>query len=181
MPPPGLRSGGYIATDAGVNLADDLSISSGSISLSPGVRWDFSTGYAIKLSDQITLAPEVELGVIYNALASASAGPYSGSYLQVPVMANAILNWQMDIPNLVFYAGGGAGLDFNILNVSGVNGIGLDVTGGETDFAWQVMAGVKYSFGSSEVGVGYKYLAVQPSGLETEGNNTILLCYTLHF
>lgn len=43
------------------------------------------------------------------------------------------------------------------------------------------MAGIKYSFGASEVGLGYKYLAVQPNGLQTVGNNTFMLCYSVHF
>lgn len=181
VPPPGLRSGFYIATDAGLNLADDLAISrsTGSISLSPGVRWDLSMGYAIKLTDELTLAPELEVGVIYNELDTASAGhnhaSVSGAYYQVPIMVNAVLNWQFS-PNWVLYAGAGAGYDYNYLDVTGVS-----VTGGESDFAWQGMAGIKYAFGASEVGLGYKYLAVQPSGLNTIGNNTFMLSYTLHF
>lgn len=184
VPPPGLRSGVYFATDAGVNLADDLTVSRNSVSLSPGVRWDVSMGYAIKLADQLTLAPELEVGIIYNALDSASAGrksaSVSGSYIQVPVMANAVLNWQF-CPSWVLYAGAGAGYDYSYLDVTGVNGRGIDASGGESDFAWQGMAGIKYAFGSSEVGLGYKYLAVQPSGLDTIGNNTFTLSYTLHF
>lgn len=183
-PPPELRSGLYMATEAGVNLADDLTVARDSIKLSPGVRWDLSMGYAVKLSDQVTLAPEVEVGIIYNALDSISAGrlgaSISGSYVQVPVMANAVLNWQFS-PNWVLYAGAGAGYDYNNLDITGVNGNGVEVTGGESDFAWQGMAGIKYAFGSSELGLGYKYLAVQPSGLDTVGNNAFLLSYTLHF
>ena len=184
VPPPGLRSGLYLATDAGLNLADDLAVSGGSVSLSPGVRWDFSMGYAIKLADNLTLAPEVECGIIYNALDNASAGhrsaSASGSFWQVPLMANVVLNWQF-YPHWVLYGGGGAGLDYNTLSVDSVNGYGIYMTGSESDFAWQGMAGIKYVFGSSELGVGWKYLAVQPSGLQTVGNNAFMLSYTVHF
>ena len=180
----GLSSGLYLATDAGLNLADNLTTSSGSISLSPGLRWDFSTGYAFKLSDQLTLAPELEVGIIYNSLDNASAGgqsaSVSGSFTQVPLLANAVLNWQFS-PNWVAYAGAGAGLDYSFLSVSSAGGIGLGATASESDFAWQGMAGIRYKFGSSELGLGYKYLAVQPSGLQTVGNNAFMVSYTFHF
>lgn len=179
VPPPGLRQGLYLATDAGVNLAGNLTVPSGSISLSPGVRWDMIMGYAIKLSDNVTLSPEVEFGIIYNGLNTASAGhrsaSASGSFFQVPLMANAVVNWQFS-PRWVLYGGGGAGLDYSSLDVTGVGW-----SNGESDFAWQGMAGIKYAFANSEVGLGYKYLAVQPSGLRTIGNNMILLSYTMHF
>lgn len=182
----GLQSGLYMATDLGLNLADDLTVSSvGSVSLSPGVRWDLSTGYAFKLADQLTLAPEVEVGVIYNPLdkATAAGGPsasISGSYVQVPVMGNGIVNWQFS-PHWVAYAGGGAGYDYMSLDVTSVGGASFSGTSNESDFAWQGLAGIRYAFGSSEVGLGYKYLAVKPSGMETIGNSTILLSFTVHF
>lgn len=172
----GLQSGSYIATDLGLNLASDLTVPFvGSISLSPGVRWDISTGYAFKLADQLTLAPEVELGIIYNPLDKATGGgSVSGSYVQVPVMADGVLNWQFS-PHWVVYAGGGAGVDYSSLDISGAG------TGRESDFAWQGLAGIRYGFGPGEIGLGYKYLAVKPSGMETIGNNTVLVTLMFHF
>lgn len=180
----GLKSGLYLSTDAGLNLADNLTMSEGSISLSPGLRWDVSMGYAFKLSDRFSLDPEMEVGILYNSLDTASAGgqgaSVSGSLTQVPVLANAVLNWQFN-PHWVAYAGGGAGYDYSSLNVSSVGGIGIGATGSESDFAWQGMAGIRYMFGSSELGLGYKYLAVKLSGLQTVGNNAIMVSYTFHF
>ncbi len=191
VPPPELRSGVYLGTEVGLNLADDLTGSghtflgptTASVSFSPGVRWDLSLGYAIKLADQLTLGPEVEVGILYNPLDSVSgraAGvsvskSISGYLIQVPVMGNAVLRWQFS-PGWVLYGGGGAGYDYCVLGVNNDDHIGH-----EGDFAWQAMVGLKYAFGPSEVGLGYKYLAVQPSGAKTVGNNSIMLSYTVHF
>jgi hypothetical protein len=137
-------------------------------------------GYDFKLSDQLSLAPELEIGLMYNPLDTATSTgggskSISGQFLQVPMMANAILNWQF-APNWVAYGGAGAGMDYSILNATGVS-----VIGSEADFAWQGMVGVRYAFGSSEVGLGYKYLSVQPSGVNTVGNSSIMASYTYHF
>jgi opacity protein-like surface antigen len=168
----------YFGTDAGVNLADDLSVSGvGSVSLSPGVRGDLTTGYAIKLSDQLSIAPELEVGFIYNSFDKATAGgvsaPASGDFFQMPLLANAVLDWHIS-SDFVAYAGGGAGFDYLVSSSYGN-------IGSETDFAWQGEAGLKYKLGSGELGLGYKYLACKPSGMGTVGNSAILLSYTFHF
>jgi opacity protein-like surface antigen len=174
-------TGLYLGTDVGLNLADDLVVPGfGSISLDPGVRWDVTMGYAFKLADQLTLAPEVEVGLMYNSYDKATefgvgSAPISGDLLQVPIVANLILNWHFS-DNWVAYGGGGAGYDYFETDN---NDIGLSSS--ESDFAWQGEAGIKYKFGASELGLGYKYLASQPSGLQTVGNSAILVSYTLHF
>jgi hypothetical protein len=178
--------GFYMATDAGVNIADNLVVPTGSISLGTGVRWDVSMGYDFKLSDQFSLAPELEVGLMYNPLDTATPNggksvSASGQFIQVPVMANGILNWNFS-PNWVAYAGAGAGIDEDVLNVSSVGGNSTTgLTGNECDFAWQGMVGIRYAFGSSEIGLGYKYLSVKPNGVQTVGNSAIMASYTLHF
>jgi opacity protein-like surface antigen len=179
-------SGFYIGTDLGVNLADKLTTPSLSISLDPGLRWDVSMGYAIKLSDQFTLAPELETGILYNSLdkgtlTGGSSVPVSGEYFQVPLLANLVLNWHFT-PHWVAYAGAGGGFDADTLNVSSVNNTPITDIGSEVDAAWQVEAGVRYKFGgSSDLGLGYEYLAATPNGLKTVGNSAILASYTFHF
>jgi hypothetical protein len=181
--------GFYMATDAGVNLADNLVLpgaNGGSISSGTGIRWDVSMGYDFKLSDQLSLAPEMEVGLMYNPLDTATptgggSTPISGQYLQVPVLANGILNWNFS-PHWVAYGGVGAGLDYGVLNITGIGGNNVgNLTGGEADFAWQGMVGIRYAFGSSEVGLGYKYLSVKPNGVDTVGNSAIMVSYTCHF
>ena len=183
-------SGFYLGMDLGLNVASDLTenipdVGSGSISQYPGLRLDISAGYAFKLSDQFTLAPEVEVGVMVNALNEASvpgAGTASvqGYFTQVPLMVNGVLNWQFD-PNWDAYVGAGVGRDYMSLDITSVAGESTSITGSESDAAWQFMLGIQYKYGSSELGLGYKYLAVQPSGMSTVGNSAILLCYVVHF
>lgn len=183
----GLRSGPYVTTDAGVNLAEKLKgrgdLTGLSASFSPGVRWDLSTGYAFKLADALTLAAELQVGIIYNSFDRASynapgfsiSAPIDGNFLQVPLLFNAIVNYEV-LHNWVIYAGGGVGVNFVFDNISG-----SDVIGDESDFAWQGFGGIKYEFGRSDLGVGYKYLGFQPSGAKTLGNNDILVSYGFHF
>lgn len=163
----GLKTGLYLTPDAGVNLLS--ASSSGAPSFDPGLRLDLSTGYAIKLADQVTLAPELEVGYLYNTWSKQGA---SGHVSQVPVLGNIILNYQFT-PNWTIYGGGGAGCDY------------ADASGGnlnETDFAWQGEAGIRYAFGSSEIGVGYKYLGFETSHGNTRiDNNAIMASYTFHF
>ena len=171
-------SGYYLAADAGLNLADNLSARNFSISLDPGFRLDASAGYAFKLSNQFSLAPEFEAGFIYNSFSINSS---SGYYMQVPLIANALLNWRFS-SGWVAYAGGGVGYNYNYFSDSHIGGFSLGpAANGEFDFAWQAMAGIHYHFGGGEIGLGYKYLAVQPSDWQTVGNNTILISYTFYF
>jgi opacity protein-like surface antigen len=201
-PAPGLRSGAYMSTDAGVNLlsdfrpsgstasavASDFGLTGLKLSFSPGVRWDISAGYAFKLGDNVTLAAELETGIIYNSFDKASAksgdstitASVNGELLQVPLMVNGILNWQF-ASNWIIYAGGGVGADFSFTSTdNNASRIG-DTFGSETDFGWQGMGGIKYHFGFSDIGIGYKYLGFTPSGAKTLSNNDILASYALHF
>ncbi len=188
VPAPTLRSGAYAVVDAGLNLPDDLANSHGSISLNSGVRCDLSVGYAFKIVDQLTIAPAAEVGIIYDSTKTASfngtSKSASGSFYQVPVLADLILNWEF-YPHCVFYAGGGAGVEYNKLNATGIvtgrRGISTDVLNGEAAFAWQALFGFRYTFGANEVSVGYKYLGTQPSGLNALGNHAIMAAYSVHF
>lgn len=179
-------SGGfYMNTDVGLNLMDNLKSGPVSISMDPGVRWDISMGYAFKISDQLTLGPEFETGVLYNSMDKASVGPLSaslsGDYVQVPLLANLVLNWNFS-HDWVAYAGFGGGADVSLLDVSSVRNVAINQISSETDGAWQAEAGIRYKIGgSSALGLGYKYLAFTPSGLTTVGNNSIMASYTINF
>lgn len=166
-PAPGLRQGFYVGADAGGNLLS-VTHSSGT-TFDPGLRVDLDLGYAIKVCDHFTLAPELEGGYLYNTWSAAGA---SGHVTQVPGLGKIVANFEF-APNWVVYVGGGAGCAY--VDASGAN---LH----ETDFAWQGEAGIRYAFGSSDIGVGYKYLGFDTAhGNARFDNNSIMASYTFHF
>lgn len=170
-------AGFYVSADAGVNLESDLIVSDGSYSLNPGLRADGALGYGFNLGRGLTLAPQAEAGVMYNTMNHASAAgmssiEVSGSYTQVPIMGDALLKWRF-CRHWFVYGGGGAGCDINYLKIDTFDGMTINSSANETDSAWQVMGGIGCQVGPAELGLGYKYLAVKPSGLQTINNNTI--------
>jgi len=165
-PAPGLRSGFYLGADAGVNLLQ-ISGTESSVTADSGLRLDLTTGYAFKLTDHVTLAPELEVGYIENTFKSADSS-HTRELDQVPVLGNVLLNWELT-PNWTLYGGGGAGVD------------SYSVSSSDTVFAWQGEAGIRYAFGSSEIGVGYKYLGFETSDHVNIDNHSILASFTYHF
>ena len=187
VPPPTLRSGAYFAVDAGLNVPDNLANSHATATLATGVRCDLSLGYAIPVVKHLTIAPAAEMGILYSSLNTLSTASgtanVSGSFYQIPVMGDLIVNWEF-FPHCVLYGGGGAGVEYNKLNVSGntaVHGFSTDITNGEAGFAWQVLTGIRYTIGATEISVGYKYLSSDASGLNTIGNSAIMAAFAVHF
>jgi opacity protein-like surface antigen len=176
-------SGFYLSTDAGLNLTSDLNASDVSISLRPGVRGDASAGHAWKLGDELSAGAELETGILYNTLDRATTQGQSvaagGSLTDVPFLAHAVLRWQFH-PHWIAYAGAGVGCTFSSLHLS-AGGSNYGLTGTDVDFAWQIMAGVHYQIGSSEIGLGYEYFSFRRSGLQRIGNNSIVASYTFCF
>jgi opacity protein-like surface antigen len=178
--------GFYLGADAGVNLADDLVSdfgSSASVSLNPGIRGDFFAGYAFGLSDHLTLAPELELGAIYNSFGNGSASGQNtsggGDLVQVPLMVNAVLSYKFS-PRWSTYGGVGVGAEYFDVSVS--DGSSLSgLAGSEGDVAWQVMIGIQCKLGPGDLGLGYKYLGCSALFFNNIGNNTISASYTIHF
>ncbi len=179
-------SGFYVGADAGINFESDLTYTGSGIpyqlSVQTGVRADATVGYAIKLTDHLTIGPEVEGGVIYNTINQLSSGignfSGTGSITQIPVMGNAVLKWHF-CRHWIAYGGAGAGYDYNTLEFNSAPY--FNEKNNESDFAWQVMGGVKYKLGRNELGVGYTYFAYTPSGFKSVGNNTIFVSYTFDF
>jgi opacity protein-like surface antigen len=178
-------NGFYVGADGGLNLANDLTVSSGSLSLNPGVRGDGSAGYRFGLGGDFSLGLQAEVGIMYNTLDKAnpqgsSSVSANGSYTQVPILGDALFKWNFH-PHWFAYAGAGAGCDVQSLSINSAGGVTVNSSSSETDFAWQIMGGAGYQLGPSEISLGYKYLAVKPSGLQTVGNNMIFASYTFTF
>jgi len=176
-----------VTTDIGLNLADKLQLSGGAffgsptVSFNPGFRWDLTLGCAVKIVNHLTIQPEFEFGVIYNALDTIAADgvsvPAGGDLFQVPLMANVLINWEF-CRNWFVYGGAGAGYDYVIWNTTSIDGVDIDpIHSEETDAAWQGMAGVRYRFDSCALSLGWKYLAFKPKGLKTVGNSDLIVSF----
>lgn len=176
-------SGFYLSTDAGLNLTSDLDAANVSLTLRPGVRGDATAGHAWKLADNFSAGMELETGLLYNNLDKATSQGQSaavgGSLMDVPLLAHAVVHWQFH-PRWIAYAGAGAGCTFSSLHLDGTAS-NYGVGGTEVLFAWQVMAGIRYQIGSSELGLGYEYFSFNRSDLNTVGNNSIVASYTFNF
>lgn len=189
----GVKSGPYYGLEGGVNLADPLKLSqplpgstSSQISLQTGFRVSGRFGYAYMITDKASLGLELEVGFIYNSLKTATnvsntgtvtSGTASGDYLQVPIMVNAIFNWEF-APKWVVFAGGGAGYDALFLSSSARR----NVIGTDGQFAWQIIGGLTYRLSSNwDLSAAYKYLSVQPEGLKTQANHGILVDFIYRF
>ena len=175
--------GFYLGTDAGLNLTSDLNAPNVSISLRPGVRGDAFMGRAWKVADELSVAAELDAGVLYNTLDKANSQGQSiaagGSLTDVPLLAHGVLRWHFH-PHWIAYAGVGAGGTFSSLHLN-AGGSNFGLAGTEADFAWQAMTGIRYRFGSNEIGLGYEYFSFKRSGLQMIGNHTILASYTFCF
>lgn len=195
----GLIFGGYANLEAGVNIADPLKLSqplgflvtgqpvTGQISLNTGFRVSGMFGHAFRLSDKVSLGLELEVGVIYNSLknvtisapgvASVSTPAGDGNYVQVPIMVNAIINWEF-APKWVLFGGGGAGYDLVFFSSNLTPG----TVGTDGQFAWQAIAGLRYCVSNRfNMGVAYKYLSVQPKGLQQQANHGVVADFMFGF
>jgi hypothetical protein len=132
-------SGFYLGTDAGLNLTSDLNAPNVSISLRPGVRGDAFMGRAWKVADELSVAAELDAGVLYNTLDKANSQGQSiaagGSLTDVPLLAHGVLRWHFH-PHWIAYAGVGAGGTFSSLHLD-AGGSNFGLAGTEADFAWQ--------------------------------------------
>lgn len=179
------EKGFYVGADAGPNFANNLVpnfVTSGSISLNTGVRGDVFVGYAFGLCDHLTLAPELEVGAIYNSFGNGTVNGENtsggGDLVQVPILANIILNCHLT-PRLSAYGGVGVGAEY--FDVSTSENSTAGAAGTEGDVAWQAQLGVKYKLGPGDLGLGYKYLGCSPFFYNTMANHTVLFSYTIHF
>ena len=177
--------GFYLGADVGPNFAGNLVpnfVTSGSISLNTGIRGDVYAGYAFGLTDHLSLAPELEVGALYNSFGNGTVNGENtsggGDVVQVPILANVILNWHFN-PRLSVYGGVGVGAEYFDVSTSDSSTSGA--AGTEGDVAWQAELGVKYKLGPGDLGLGYKYLGCSPLFYNTMANHTVEASYTIHF
>jgi opacity protein-like surface antigen len=185
--------GFYVNANAGVNIMPDITTSAGGVTgkigLNPGARVGASVGYMVPVMPKMSLGLEMEVGAIVNTLDNVSAsagGPATsvdarGYYYQLPFLVNAVAVFHT-VPKWAFYAGVGGGGTYSRLHIRDIGGVRVDSDGDETDGAVQAMGGVRYQISpSSEVGLGYKYLAVFVKGTDRVESHAVVATYTFHF
>lgn len=185
----GGHTGPYFTADGGLSLLEDITSGyggiTGTVSSKPGFRLSIAGGYDFYASSSMSVGAELETGLLWNSLDSVTAGgssaSLSGNFLQVPVLANLVAKFQAGQKWSV-YLGGGGGMVFNNLTVDSVGGSPADLSANETDAAVQGMAGLLYKLNeNSEIGVGYKFLATFPEGIDRITSHAFSLVYSLRF
>ena len=161
--------------DINGNLAGIEGTLGGSLTMSPGVRFNLPIGYQPVDWFAVEFAP----GIIWNQLdylngsgsVSINGGPQQsvsgrgdldGGYYQVPLVINFIFKIPTDSP-WVPYLGGGIGASYTYMNLTqwdAGSGVSADLTnfdGSCWSLAYQGIAGFDYKF-TDEVSLGLKYI-----------------------
>ena len=181
MPMHGQIKGPYLIGDAGVNLAQDVSVTSpgvsgtGKLEMEPGFRLDVM-GAFYDLNSH--LGAGLETGFLYNGVKG--SGDWVG---HVPFLLSSMFVYPTPDSKWHFYVGGGFGGVVSIL-ASGD-------TSSDFGFAWQGLAGVRYRISDrASIGIGYKYFGRNEADFEIKGvdlktgdfqNHAVTLSYSLKF
>jgi opacity protein-like surface antigen len=191
------QHGFYVGAAVGVNFASSLNNTGQdfgtsedeSVNLNPGMSAFVSAGYSFRLSHHLSLATELEVGVMYNSFGNGtgrdgSGNPVStsggGDVIQAPLMVNMILNYRIT-PRWSVYGGFGIGAMYTDVSTSNAALSLLEVEFGSPSF--ELRAGVQCRLGPGDLGVGYKY--VQDTGaffaVNPINNSVVEASYTVHF
>jgi opacity protein-like surface antigen len=187
--------GFYVGAGVGVNWASQLvdtfnlfgTAGNSQVSLNAGVSGYLSTGYSFRLNKHLSIAPELEVGVMYNTFGNGQGGftgsevntTGGGNIVQVPVLANVVLTYNFT-PRWSVYGGIGVGVMYTDVSVS--NNSLTDLEGDFGSPAIEAKLGVKCKLGPGDLGVGYKFVEnIGGAFEETINNNVIEGSYTIHF
>ena len=164
-----------------------------------GYRVDVGFGYMLRQGGLFSykstamgldLAPEIEVGLIYNSGHAEVAIPETPvlrlgiDAYQVPFLANLVFRGHFINERLTFAFGGGAGGLASFLEASGA---GSDLSENDLSFAYQLLAGIQYDLSSNmTVGLGYKFLAtpdLEFDDVDLDGlaNHTVALSFSWIF
>jgi opacity protein-like surface antigen len=182
-------AGFYLSADLGPSFMPDFQSSRfgfpGSFSARSGVRFSAEPGYNFLANERLTLGGEFETGVIYNDLSSVrGAGSpmlLRGDYYQMPLLVNLVLKLHPG-PFVVPYVGIGGGGDYSSARIRSARFFGFETTSDEVDPAAQGMAGVRFRLNaSSELGLGYKFLAAFPGEGRYIATHSVAASFTIKF
>lgn len=136
-----------------------------------GNKINYRTGLAIDAAGGYQFnryfGMDVEVGWIVNEISDAEGFASSDTFVHnIPILANAIL--QFPIPNTFItpYAGAGAGGAITVFDTDGFSNGGVTLSGNDSDvvFAYQFFGGIRFNINPQmSVGVEYKYFATDNS------------------
>ena len=172
---PPLSGKWYLSMDAGVSFQQDVTLSdtigdSENVTFDPGARLDFDFGHNFTTN----WVAEFEIGLIINQVKNSAflGTDFMGvDMVELPVMVNVIYTQPLG-RHFSAYVGGGVGGVFSDYS----NEFG-GTTEGDTTFAFQGLAGLKYAFNERwNLGLTYKLLGTTEhdvgSGWDSNGNET---------
>jgi opacity protein-like surface antigen len=151
--------GFYFNADAGVALADDVSVESflgargGDLELDPGMRLSVAGGY--NFCEYFGL--QAETGFIFNSI-DGSDGDAALSH--VPLLLDAVFRYDKPNSRWVPFVGAGLGGDLSVISFDQVHYGGgvLDGSDSSLVFAWQLFGGVRFKLNDRmSLGGGYKF------------------------
>jgi len=171
--------GPFLNADLGANFVTGLP---SSFSIDPGIRFSLAPGYRIYSDDTFEVSLALETGLLWNSYSyRAGFNSYSGDMYQVPVLGG--FEYAFHAGRFIPYVGIAGGGVVNDREVSG-SGLFGQQSGSATSFdgAVQAMAGVRFRFNEhADLGIGYKFLATFPSGVDYIGNNSVSVTFVWHF
>jgi opacity protein-like surface antigen len=140
------------------------------ISVDPGIRFSLMPGYRVYNDDVFSVSLQLDTGLIWNSY----KGSARGDLYQVPFLAGF---------EYAFHAGSVLEPYFGVAG----GGNYMQDSGSENDIsktagAVQAMAGLRFKLSKhAELGVGYKFLASFPSGVDYLGDHSVSATLVLRF
>ena len=181
--------GPFLNVEAGAAFVQDVSGNldgvSGSARFDPGFRLSLNPGFTLYRNKTYEVAVQFETGFIYNSWDSVEVEgtrfSTTGELWQVPFLAEVVYGFNLG-PRCKAYIGAGGGGLYNSTTLDSLNGIAVNTSSSETDWAVQALARLNYQLDErSEIGLSYKFLAFFPGDIDYVGTHTLSLDYTIHF
>jgi hypothetical protein len=181
--------GPYLNVEAGAAFVQDVSGSfdgvAGSARFDPGFRLSLCPGLTLYRNKRYEAAVQFETGFIYNSWNSVEVQgtrfSTSGGLWQVPFLADIVYGFDLSSKFKAYVGAGGGGL-YNSTTLDSLEGIAVNASSSETDWAAQGLARLNYKLSErSELGLSYKFLTFFPDGVDYVGTHTISLGYTIRF
>ena len=181
----------FVTGSVGANILQDMKfptappVNTVTQSQDIGIRGDATVGYTLFANPSIAVAAAGEIGFIHNSVDKASGGgatvSVDGDFYQVPFLGKVLLTLMPDSRISPWIGAGGGGI-YSRLDLRRVGSSFPNVTGDETDPAFQGEAGVNYKLGDkAAIGLVYKFLVGFPKDIGNFYNHSIAVAFTANF